>query len=86
MVPDFFSSENKRIVIAGIKNIYTQGVIMNNGSMFAYPASGTLNSVPGKTHTNKLMVARKTMITMYPIREFRKLLISFISNENIAKY
>ena len=35
MVPDFFSSENNRIVMAGMRNIKTQGAMINSVLMLA---------------------------------------------------
>src|SRR6187549_403239 len=33
---------------------------------------------------NRLIVSKKTMITIYPMREFKKLLISFTSSGNMC--
>jgi len=72
------------MVIAGINNRYIQGVIAKSGSRFAYPADNILKDESGKIHRNKPIVRRNTTTTIYPIREFKKLLISLRIRENIG--
>jgi hypothetical protein len=50
------------MVIAGIKNRYSQGASKNNPSIVAYPLSGILYT-PGKIHKNKPVTTKKTIIT-----------------------
>ena len=84
IVPVRCSSANERMVIAGIKNMNTQGAITNKLSSEAKPASKMLK-LPGKTQRNKPIANRKIVITLYPIRDVRKLLISFRNNDIIRK-
>tara|TARA_R110002049_G_scaffold270056_1_gene447047 strand:+ start:2252 stop:2521 length:270 start_codon:yes stop_codon:yes gene_type:complete len=64
------------MVMAGIRNIKTHGATANSVSILAYPLSKTL-LFPGKIHINKPIVVRNTTITIYPMRDPRKLCISF---------
>ncbi len=82
IVPLFFSSANERIVIAGIRNINTHGATTNKPSILEYPFSSTFES-PGKIHINKPTVNKKTVITIYPISELKKLFISFFNKAYI---
>jgi len=70
------------MVMAGIRNRKTKGAIKNSPSIFAYPKSRILDSI-GNTHRNKPLTSKKTAITMYPRREFKKLLISFLKSVNM---
>jgi hypothetical protein len=63
--------------MAGIRNRKTKGARTNRLSRPAYPKSRILNS-NGKTHKNSPLISRNTAITIYPIRELRKLFSSFI--------
>jgi hypothetical protein len=82
IVPDFFSSAKERMVIAGMRKRKTHGPIEKSVSMLAYPTSRTL--VPPRIiHMKSDMAKRKTTITMYPMRELRKLRISLTKSEYI---
>jgi hypothetical protein len=72
------------MVMAGIKNMNTQGAITNKLSSEAKPASRMLK-FPGNTHKNKPIANKKIVITLYPISDVRKLLISFRNNDIIRK-
>jgi hypothetical protein len=76
ILPVLNSSEKLLIVTAGARKIKTQGARTKRVSILLYPASSRLNC-PGKIHMNNAIANRKRLITMYPISEFRKLLISF---------
>lgn len=80
IVPLRCSSANIFIVTAGIRKRNTHGAIMNNGSMLENPLSIILKSAPGKIHMINPNVSRKTIITIYPINELKKLLISFFNS------
>ena len=82
IVPVLFSSENNRIVIAGIKKRNTHGAIIKRPSILEKPFSNMLKS-PGKTHKNKPVIIKKTIIAIYPVSELKKLLNSFLNNTNI---
>jgi hypothetical protein len=82
MVPSRFSSAIILIVTAGIRNIKTHGEMKKSASSPAYPLSSIFNS-PGKTHMNILLIRRKTIITIYPVRLLKKPLISFLKIANI---
>jgi hypothetical protein len=64
------------MVMAGTKKRKIHGAIVKKLSSEAYPESSMFKS-PGKIHINKLLVTRKTIITIYPVREEKKLRISF---------
>jgi hypothetical protein len=70
------------MVIAGMRNRNTKGASKNNPSRFAYPKSRRLNS-SGRTQRNKPITSKKTIITIYPTRVFKKPLISFFKSVNI---
>jgi len=63
--------------MAGIRNRKTNGARVNNASRLAYPKSMIFDS-RGNTHKNKPFTNRNTAITIYPSKEFKKLLISFL--------
>jgi hypothetical protein len=65
------------MVIAGTKNRNTKGASRNNPSRLAYPKSIMFDS-SGNTHRNKPFTSKKTMITIYPIKEFKNPLTSLI--------
>ena len=62
IVPDFLSSENNRIVIAGTRNKYTHGVNVNKLSGVAYSESRIFIPEPGNIHKNILIKPKKTII------------------------
>ena len=66
MVPVFFSSEKLRMVIAGIKNKYTQGAKINKGSILAKPFSKTFEPAlsVGTNHIKVPMPVIKTPIAI----------------------
>jgi hypothetical protein len=70
-------------VIAGIRKRKTNGARINSPSIFAYPKSRILNCI-GTTHRNSPITTKKTMITIYPIREFKKPLTSFLNKAYIS--
>ena len=81
IVPDFCSSANIFIVIAGMRKRKRSGARIKNESKFAYPFSIILKSVAGKTQIIKPVAHKKTRITTYPVIELKKLLISFLKSE-----
>jgi hypothetical protein len=64
------------MVIAGIKNRKIQGAMVNKDERLAKPES-RMFIVPGKTHVNSPFRVKKIMITIYPVKELKKLAISF---------
>jgi len=70
------------MVIAGIKKRKTKGASVHNPSILAYPFSKILKS-RGKTQINKPLISKKTIITIYPINELKKFLISLLNNVNM---
>jgi hypothetical protein len=75
MVPDLVSSAKERIVIAGINSKKTTGAKLNKPLISANPLSNILSG-NGNIHRNNPVSDRKTPITIYPIRELKKLFIS----------
>lgn len=63
IVPDFFSSENDLIVIAGMKNNRINGIISNAPLMETNPITKRL------LVKNHPVIARNTTITMYATGE-----------------
>jgi hypothetical protein len=72
------------MVMAGMRNMNTQGAITNKLSKEAYPASKMLK-FPGKTQRKSPMASKNMVITLYPINDVRKLLISFRNSAIIRK-
>ena len=82
-VPAFLSSANMRMVIAGTRKRNTQGAMKKRGSSVAYPPSMIFIS-PGNTHRNRLVMARNSTITIYPVSELKNPRISFFSRLSIV--
>jgi hypothetical protein len=64
------------MVTAGTKNIRIHGARAKKLSMEAIPLSKTFQA-PGKIHKNRPVKSRNTATTVYPIKELKKLRISF---------
>jgi len=73
------------MVTAGTRKRYNHGAREKRASSEAYPPSRIL-LFPGKTHKNRLVANRNTKITMYPVSDPKKLVISFLNKLNIPKY
>lgn len=84
IVPDLISSLKKRIVIAGMRNKNTHGAMINKPSMLAYPEL-RIFKFPSNTKRNNPVIHKNTVSTKYPIRELKKLDISFLNNEIMIK-
>jgi len=76
MVPLLNSSAKLFIVIAGIKNINTQGVRKKNGFKSAKPAFKMLKS-PLKINKNNPLINKKTPMTKYAMGLAKNELNSF---------
>lgn len=85
IVPSLFSSAILFIVTAGTRNKKTQGEMTNSVSSPAYPLSRILYSV-GNTHKNRLLIMRKTIMTMYPVILLKKSFNSFFNMATISFY
>ena len=64
------------MVTAGTKNIKIHGAKGKKLAIDAIPLSSTFQA-PGKIHKNKPVKSRNTATTVYPIKELKKLRISF---------
>jgi hypothetical protein len=84
MVPDLFSSEKERMVMAGIKNKNTHGAMLKKLSMLAKPYSNI--EVSGNTHTNIPVTNRNTTIAIYAISELKNPASSFLKIVSIFIY
>ena len=75
-VPCLCSSANDLIVTAGTRNIKIHGASAKKLAIEAIPLS-RMFQVPGKIHKNRPVNRRNTATTVYPIKELKKLRISF---------
>jgi hypothetical protein len=73
------------MVTAGTKNIRIQGARAKKEPMEAIPLSNTFQA-PGKIHKNRPVKRRNTATTVYPIKELKKLRISFKTSAHIGIY
>ena len=64
------------MVTAGTKNIKIHGASAKKLDIEAIPLS-RMFQVPGKIHKNRPVNRRNTATTVYPIKELKKLRISF---------
>ena len=62
-VPVRCSSANDRMVMAGIRNISTQGAMANNGANEAIPESNTFHP-PGNSHRKSPHISKNTATTV----------------------
>ena len=81
IVPVCVSSASVRIVRAGIRNIKIMGARSKSGSSVAKFWFKRL--VSGKIHNKSPVKIKNTAMTMYPINEEKKVLISFLKIDNI---
>lgn len=81
IVPDLNSSENERMVSAGIKNMITHGAILKNRSKVAYPSLNILES--GLIHKKIPMITINKRIEIYAINELKYEFNSLIKILNI---
>jgi hypothetical protein len=75
-VPALNSSESERMVIAGTRNIRTQGASSKNLSNDAYPNSKMLLSF--KTKRNTPFINKNSIMAIYPVRLLKNWLSSFL--------
>ena len=85
MVPLPISSEKLRMVMAGTRNMSTQGAQIKSASKFACPLSRTFHS-PGNTQRNKPVKSRKAHTTTYPIRVLKKVRSSLRMSDFIVNF
>jgi len=70
------------MVMAGTRKRNTQGATKNKLSNEAYPPSGIF-SAPGNTQRHNPVIAKKTAITKYPVRDEKNPCISFVNRKRI---
>jgi hypothetical protein len=72
------------MVMAGIRNINTNGAVSNKGARVANLFSRILESA--NTNTNNPKITKKTAMEMYPIKELRKEFTSFLKIVHIGLF